>query len=108
VARPDHEVVHEPASCGGCGAGLVGAPVTDVERRQCFDLPPPAIGVTEHRLAGGQCGCGPRTGAAPPDGAGAPVQYGPRIAAIIVYLYAGQFLPEKRTAQALAELSGIP
>jgi transposase len=43
-----------------------------------------------------------------PDGAGAPVQYGPRIAAIIVYLHAGQFLPEKRTAQALAELPGIP
>jgi len=38
----------------------------------------------------------------------APVQYGPRIAAIIVYLYAGQFLSKKRTAQALAELFGIP
>jgi transposase len=108
VARPDHEVVHEPASCGGCGAGLAGAPVTDVERRQCFDLPPAAIEVTEHQLAGRQCACGHRTRAAAPDGAGAPVQYGPRIAAIIVYLYAGQFLSKKRTAQALAELSGIP
>jgi hypothetical protein len=36
------------------------------------------------------------------------VQYGPRIAAIIVYLYIGQFLSKKRTAQALAELFGIP
>jgi hypothetical protein len=36
------------------------------------------------------------------------VQYGPRIAAIIIYLYTGQFLPEKRTAQALAELFGVP
>jgi len=36
------------------------------------------------------------------------VQYGPRIAAVIVYLYAGQFLSEQRTAQALAELFGIP
>jgi hypothetical protein len=36
------------------------------------------------------------------------VQYGPRIAAIIVYLHAGQFLSKQRTAQALAELFGIP
>jgi hypothetical protein len=36
------------------------------------------------------------------------VQYGPRIAAIIVYLYIGQFLSKQRTAQALAELFGIP
>ena len=36
------------------------------------------------------------------------MQYGPRIAAIIVYLYIGQFLSKQRTAQALAELFGIP
>ncbi len=35
------------------------------------------------------------------------MQYGPRIAAIIVYLYAGQFLSKQRTAKALAELFGI-
>ena len=32
------------------------------------------------------------------------MQYGPRITAIILYLYVGQFLSKKRTAQALAEL----
>jgi transposase len=36
------------------------------------------------------------------------VQYGPWIAAVILYLYAGQFLSRQRTAQALAELFGIP
>ena len=34
------------------------------------------------------------------------MQYGPRIAAVID-LYAGQFLSKQRTAQALAELSGV-
>jgi hypothetical protein len=38
----------------------------------------------------------------------APVQYGPRITAIILYLYVGQFLSRKRTATALAELFGTP
>ena len=49
-----------------------------------------------------------RTKPAAPEGAEAPACYGPRIAAIIVYLYIGQFLSKKRTAQALAELFGVP
>jgi transposase len=36
------------------------------------------------------------------------VQYGPRMLALIVYLYVGQFLSKKRTAQAIAELFGTP
>ena len=108
VARPDREVRHEPGSCAGCGAGLAGRPVTSVERRQVFDLPPLRAEVTEHQLVERECGCGLRTRAAAPPGAKAPVQYGPRIAAIIVYLYIGQFLSKKRTAQALAELFGVP
>ena len=36
------------------------------------------------------------------------MQYGPRVAAVIIYLYTGQFLSRQRTAQALAELFGIP
>jgi transposase len=43
-----------------------------------------------------------------PAGVDSPVQYGPRIAAIILYLYVGQFLSKHRTASALAELFGTP
>jgi len=108
VARPDREVGHEPACCPRCGAGLAGRPVIAVERRQVFDLPPVKVSVTEHQLIKRECGCGHRTRGAAPQGADAPVQYGPRIAAVIVYLYAGQFLSRNRTAQALAELFGVP
>jgi len=108
VAGPDREVRHEPGCCGRCGAGLADRPVTAVERRQVFDLQPVRAEVTEHQLIERECGCGHRTKAAAPDGAEGPVQYGPRIAAIIVYLYAGQFLSKDRTALALAELFGIP
>jgi hypothetical protein len=38
----------------------------------------------------------------------ASVQYGPQVTAMVVYLYVGQFLSKKRTAQALAELFGTP
>ena len=108
VARPDREVRHEPACCGRCGAGLAGRPVTGVERRQVFDLPEVTVTVTEHQLVERECCCGHCTKAAAPEGAEAPVQYGPRIAAIIVYLYIGQFLSKERTAHALAEMFGIP
>jgi transposase len=108
VARPDRELRHEPGCCERCGAGLAGRPVTGVERRQVFDLPEVAIEVTEHQLVERECGCGHRTKAAAPQGAEGPVQYGPRVAAIVVYLYIGQFLSKERTAQALAELFGIP
>ena len=87
---------------------LAGRPVTGVERRQVFDLPPVKIEVTEHQLIERECACVHRTKAAAPQGAEAPVQYGPRVAAVIVYLYIGQFLSKKRTAQALAELFGVP
>jgi transposase len=107
VAKPDRVVRHEPGACG-CGRSLSGRPVTAVERRQCFDLPPVKIEVTEHQLIERECRCGHRTRAVAPEGVDAPVQYGPRIAAVVVYLYVGQFLSKQRTAQALADLFGTP
>jgi transposase len=108
VADPDHEVPHEPGCCAGCQRPLAGRPITGVERRQEFDLPPLKIEVTEHQLIERACVCGQRTRGTAPEGVSAPVQYGPRIAAIVLYLYVGQFLSKKRTAAALAELFGTP
>jgi transposase len=108
VVDPDETLRHEPGPCAGCGADLAGAPEVGLERRQVFDLPPMMVRVTEHRLVARRCGCGATTCADAPEGVVAPVQYGPRISAIVLYLYVGQFLSKKRTAQALAELFGTP
>jgi transposase len=99
---------HEPGPCTGCGASLAGAPEVGMERRQVFDLPPMTVQVTEHQLIARRCTCGTTTCGTAPEGVGAPVQYGPRVTAIVLYLYVGQFLSKKRTAQALAELFGTP
>ncbi|HSV67500.1 MAG TPA: DUF6444 domain-containing protein [Mycobacteriales bacterium] len=107
VANPDHEVPHEPG-CTGCRRPLAGRPVTGVERRQELDLPLLKAEVSEHQLIERECVCGRRTRAADPEGVTAPVQYGPRIAAVVIYLYVGQLLSKKRTAQALGELFGTP
>jgi transposase len=71
-----------------------------------FDLPDIALRVSEHQLIKRRCACGVITTGDAPDGVAAPVQYGPRVAAIVIYLYAGQFLSKDRTATAMAELVG--
>ncbi len=108
VADPNERLRHEPGPCSGCGASLAEAPEVGMERRQVFDLPPITVRVTEHQLIERRCTCGATTCGTAPDGVTAPVQYGPRITAIILYLYVGQFLSKKRTADALAELFGTP
>lgn len=106
VEVPDHRVPHEPEECAGCGAGLAGAPVVGVERRQVFDLPVVRLEVTEHQMVARQCGCGTVTKGRAPAGVNAPVAYGPRIAGAGVYLFHGQFLSKARTAAALGDLFG--
>jgi len=108
VANPDKRLRHEPGPCGACGSDLADAPEVGAQRRQVFDLPPMTVQVTEHQLIARRCACGTTTCGTAPAGVTAPVQYGPRITAIILYLYVGQFLSKKRTAAALAELFGTP
>jgi len=106
---PDATVDHFPEVCGGCGAALSEAMAADHTARQVFDLPEPRpLVVTEHRAHQCQCpACGVRTRAAFPEGVVAPVQYGARIAAFVVYLLHWQFLPERRLARLMADLFGV-
>jgi transposase len=108
VDVPDETVVHEPVACGGCGDDLAGAPVTGVIRRQVFEIPQVAARVVEHHLVARRCRCAAVTCADAPAGVDAPVQYGPRLAAVVVYLLVAQFGAQKRVAQAVADLFGVP
>ena len=103
---PGRVVRHEPASCRDCAAGLAGAPEEGVIRRQVTEIPQVRAEVTEHQMTGRRCGCGTVTWAGAPDGVTAPVQYGPRAAAIGAYLWHGQFLSRDRACQAMADLFG--
>ena len=110
TATPDHTEEHRPQHCGGCGASLAGTGTEgEPVRRQVFDLPPPPpLEATEHRAHACRCpACGELTRAAFPAGVGAPVQYGPRLAATAVYLQNAHFLPEKRLAEVLRDLFGV-
>ena len=82
---------------------------TQCSARQVFDLPEPQpLIVTEHRAYRCRCGrCGGETRAPFPEGVTAPVQYGPRLLAVVVYLLHYQLLPEDRLAEAMADLFGV-
>ncbi len=109
VAEPDQIVVHAPACCAGCGAGLDDAPVQSVDRRQVFDLPEIRLWVTEHRSERRRCsGCGHLTAAVFPAAVTAPAQYGPRVRALGLYLVCGQHLPYKRAATLLSDWLDAP
>ena len=105
--HPDHVIRHEPPACGTCGTGLAGARQTGAERRQVTEIPPVKAEVTEHQMIERECPCcGERTKADAPDGVTAPVQYGPRAAALGTYLWHGQFLSRDRACAALGEMFG--
>jgi len=108
VTDPDAIIRHEPGRCTGCGRNAARGVQVGVERRQVFDLPPVNVHVTEHQLVTRECSCGIQMTGLAPERVNAPVSYGPRIAAGIVYLYVGQFLSKKRTAQAMSDLLGVP
>ena len=109
VADPDDVVDHYPSACSGCGAGLDPDASVGHSARQVFDLPEPQpLIVTEHRAHDCRCpACGAKTRAAFPDGVNAPVQYGTRIGAFVLYLLHYQLLPEKRLVELLADLLGV-
>jgi len=109
VDAPDEVVVHTPAECDGCHRSLAGLPAIRRERRQVVDLPPVRAWVVEHQAETKRCpACRIETCGEFPAGLGGPVQYGPGVATLGVYLTQEQLLPLERTCAVLAEVFGCP
>jgi transposase len=106
---PDHVISHPVATCACCGRDLSAQVADKVERRQVLDIPPIRMEVIEHRFETKVClGCHAVTSStkSAPAGISAPVQYGPRIHALAVYLKTYQLLPFKRCAELIRTLFG--
>ena len=109
TALPDRAMDHVPEVCRGCGGSLSGAACAgSAVSRQVFDLPQPRpLEVTEHRSHACRCArCGTVTRGSFPEGVTGPVQYGPRLSALAVWLRHTQFLPERRVSEVLEVLFG--
>jgi transposase len=104
VDKPDRIVPHWVERCARCGRSLSRQEADRVERRQVFDLPEPKLEVTEHQAEVKTCPCGCVNRAAFPPEAAAPVQYGPRVKSVGVYLAEYQLLPFDRLAEIMRDL----
>lgn len=109
VSEPDHVIYHPLSNCPECDHDLSQTVSTDSCARQVFDIPMPAVEVTEHRAEVKKCpGCRKRIRATFPDDVRAPVSYGQNVRSFAVYLQHGQLIPEDRLQNVFADLFQLP
>lgn len=103
---PDIIKKHTLLSCPDCHSSLSTTPMTEVIKRQVFDIP--KIEVTEHRAEVKYCKCcNKKITASFPAGVLAPVQYGEVIRSWSVYYQYQHFIPEDRLQQLFSDLYGV-
>ena len=105
VEHPDATLNEFPADCAECGSALprISCGFT---RRQCHDIPPISVQVTETRWHRVRCGCGHLTAAKVPDGVPDCPYYGPQLATLAVYLLVYQHVPVQRAAELIRDVTG--
>jgi transposase len=103
---PDKIVVHAPPPvCDACNIPLPEPKL--FASRQVFDLPEIRYDVTEHRALESQCLCGKLHRGVFPDGVDAPMQYGPQVKGLAVYLTQQQMLPLQRSSELIRDLFNL-
>jgi transposase len=107
VEQPDEVVHHRPEVCSRCHEDLSAVPGIVTERRQVLDVPEIRLLAHEHQIEAICCpSCQTTSLGCFPASVSAPVQYGPHLQALAVYLHQGQLLPTARTCQALGAMCG--
>lgn len=107
--KPDVVETHRPTHCEHCQTPFEeGQHRVAIDKRQVYDLPPLDLIVTEHQAETLICRhCGEMTMGAFPEKVKAPVQYGPRVQQLGVYLRTEQFIPYERSRQLIFDLFGV-
>jgi transposase len=106
--KPDEVIEHRVMVCACCQHDLSQVEACVTLRRQVVDIPAPQLIVQEHRAEHKQCPhCQQMTLASFPPEVTAPIQYGPRVGAVAVYLSQQQLLPLQRTTEVLSDLLGV-
>src|SRR5258708_8660003 len=103
VEQPDEVVCHRPQVCRQCSEDLSAVPGQVAERRQVLDVPDIRLLAHEHQVEAICCPtCHTTSLGSFPAWVSAPVQYGPHLQALAVYLHHGQLLPPPRPCETLA------
>jgi transposase len=107
-STPDEITELTVERCEVCQQDLHAVSACGRERRQVVDVPSPRLLVREYQAEQKQCPmCQQITIAAFPAGVQAPVQYGPHVGAMAVYLVQQQLLPLARACEVMGDLLGV-
>src|SRR6266702_1520755 len=105
---PDEVIEHLVSVCSSCQQDLRPVEACVTLRRQVVAIPSPRLIVQEHRAQQKQCPrCQQITLASFLPTVTAPIQYGPRIGAVAVYLTQQQLLPLERSCEVLSDVLGV-
>jgi transposase len=108
VDQPDEVKTHQKEVCAHCGRVHGAEALVLRARRQVFDIPPPRIEVTEHRVLDWVCsGCQAlNAGQFPPDVC-SNAQYGFRLGAMSVLFNNGYNIPRNKVQLIFEDLYGV-
>lgn len=105
VENPDSIVIHNPMVCSCCGRVFHEAEIETVKVRQVFDLPPPKLIVTEHRVGRAWC-CGRTQEGEFPINVTQAVQYGSRVYTLCTLLSVHYQMPQEKVSQLFDDVYG--
>jgi len=109
VAKPDKIEHHTVCQCGECGSDLSDKETDSVIKRQCFDIPPVHVEVTEHQAEVKVCPyCKKRNVAEFPEGVVAPAYYGDNLKSYVAYLNVYHMLSYERVCEYFADMCQHP
>lgn len=107
-SSPDEIIEARVEVCERCQHDLRSTTACAQERRQVVDVPSPRLLVREYQIEQKRCpSCQHLTRSVFPDGVQAPIQYGPHVGAIAVYLVHQQLLPLARACEVMSDLLGV-
>ena len=107
-SSPDVIQVYAVQQCAHCQQDLTAVHARWMDRRQVVDVLPVQVQVQEHRVEHKVCPrCQSISSAAFPKEVRAPIQYGPTIGAIAVYLVEQHCLPLARACEVMEDLLGV-
>ncbi len=106
----DGTIELKPKHCCGCGQAILAqTPMVFLGKRQVFDLPPIQLRVTEYQRFGCTClHCGHLNRTDFPPGVSAPVQYGPRVKALVTVLHQNGCLSVNKIQTLFEDLFATP
>lgn len=102
--NPDKIIIHKVEICSNCSNNLTDKLVSDLKKRQVYDIPTLSFIVTEHQVEVKICDCGCVNQSVFPSNVSHYVQYGPNSKSLMVYLQDYQLLPFGRSQEMVNDL----